>query len=247
MFNRKLTARIENPKHIGHFTLEDAHVRHMRLAVGTSGSVSDGKCVQLYLLVDESDGIIADVKVQVFGPPVLLGALECACELLLRKNYDQARRLSAELLDKQALEKNEEHAFPEKNGWALNLVLDAIENAVHTCMDIPIADGYVSSPIHQDSGERREYPGWKELSKKQKITVIEEVIAVDIRPYVELDAGGVNVQDLVDDREVIITYEGSCTTCYSATGSTLNAIQEILRTKIYPDLFVTPDLTKNFS
>lgn len=240
-FGKKLLSRIENPRSAGAFSSEEARAHEMRLAVATEGSRELGRVVRLSLLVDEKDGIIADAKFQVFGPPALIGAAESACSAVLRKNYDQARRLSADLLDKEMREKNEERAFPEEASWALNLLLEALEVATLQCMDIPVADSYVAPPINLDENEKKEYPGWKELSVKQKISVIETVIAEDIRPYVELDAGGVKVVNLLEEREVIIAYEGACTTCHSATGATLSAIQQILRTKIHHELVVIPN------
>ncbi len=228
---------------MGYFTQEDARERMTRLAVGKAGDLTKAKCVHFYFLVDLSDGVIADAKYQVFGPPALIGAAESACELALRKNYEQARRFSADLIDKQLRDKDGEHAFPEESAWALNLVLEAIENAAEQCMDIPIADAYLAPPIspqEMDFSEKREYPGWRELSSVQKMAVLEEVIAQDIRPYIELDAGGVKVIDFIGEREVVISYQGACTSCYSATGATLNSIQEILRAKVFPDLVVTP-------
>jgi len=240
-FGKKLLFRIENPRSGGFFSQEEARAHEMRLAVATLGKYEEGRVVRLSLLVDERDGIIADAKFQVYGPPELIGAAESACGAILRKNYDQARRLSADLLDKEMREKGEERAFPEEASWALNLVLETLDTAAVQCMDIPVADSYQAPPMSLGEGEKREYPGWKELSVKQKISVIETVIAEDIRPYVELDAGGVKVINLLEEREVIIAYEGACTTCHSATGATLSAIQQILRTKVHPELVVTPN------
>lgn len=244
-FSRKLIQRIESPRHVGKYSSEDAKARGMRLAVGKEGEVHEGHAFALYLLVDESDGVIADAKFEAFGPTALIGAADVACELLIRKNYDQARRLGADLIDKQIRDKNDESAFPAEVAVYLNLVLFAIEEAAMQCMDIPLSDIYVVTPVVASYEGNGGYPGWKELTQKQKIALIEEVIASDIRPYIELDAGGVQVVNLIDDRELIITYQGSCTTCYSATGSTLTAIQQILRAKISPDLVVVPDLTNH--
>ncbi|MCP4265610.1 MAG: NifU family protein, partial [Candidatus Brocadiaceae bacterium] len=61
----------------------------------------------------------------------------------------------------------------------------------------------------------------------------------EIRPYIELDAGGIQIHEL-KDFELFISYEGACTSCHAATGSTLSAIQNILKSRIHPDLFVTP-------
>lgn len=243
IYSKKLIHKIENPKSSGFFTPEEATMKAMRLVVGKEGDIKDGNMVALYLLVDEADGVIADAKFQVFGEPALIGAAEIACEMLLRRNYDQARRLSAELIDKQVRDKNDLPAFPETCASLLNHVLFAIEEAAQQCMDIPVADVYEASPISSDSFiEATIYPGWENLNTQHRIAVIEAVISSDIRPYIELDAGGVQVLNLIDGKEVMIAYEGACTTCHSSTGATLNAIQQILRNKVHPDLVVIPDL-----
>jgi NifU-like protein len=73
--------------------------------------------------------------------------------------------------------------------------------------------------------------------------LLEEIIARDIRPYIELDAGGIQVIDLTTENEVLIAYQGSCTSCFSATGTTLSYIQQVLRAKVHPSLVVVPDLS----
>lgn len=240
-YSKKLIQKIENPRHGGFFTHDEAKERNMRLCVGKGGEREDGNCVHLYLLIDESDGVIADAKFQVFGQSALIGAAEAACEVLIRKNYDQARRITADLIDKQVRDKSDTPAFPEETFAHLNLVLEAIEQATEQCLDIPFAEAYVPTPLEARGEMGAGYPGWKDLSREQKIAVIEEVIATEIRPYIELDAGGVQIVDLVNDRELIIAYQGACTTCHSSTGATLNAIQEILRTRIDPSMIIIPD------
>lgn len=234
-YSKKLVQKIESPRHSGFFSAEEAKDRGMRLAVGKQEGVS------LYLLVDESDGVIADAKFQVFGPSALIGAAESACEILIRKNYDQAMRLTANLIERHLRDKAEIPAFPEESNGYLNRVVDAIEQAAQQCLDIPFAENYVQTPLEAIGGSTEGYPGWNLLSREQKIAAIEEIIAVDIRPYIELDAGGIHIVDFIDNKQLIIAYEGACTTCYSSTGSTLNAIQEILRAKVDPHLQVVPD------
>jgi NifU-like protein len=240
-YSKKLIHKIENPRHGGFFSEEEAKERGMRLAIGRQGNREDGNAIGLYLLVDESDGVIADAKFQVFGQSALIGAAEAACEVLIRKNYEQARRLTADLIDKQVRDKNDAPAFPEETFAHLNLVLDAIEQATEQCLDIPFAEAYVPTPLEAKREYGEGYPGWQALSREQKIGVIEEVIATEIRPYIELDAGGVQIVDLIEDRELIIAYQGACTSCHSATGATLNAIQEILKARVDKNLLVVPD------
>ena len=213
------------------FAEEDAKVKGMRVS---NGAVEhEGLSIEMSLLVDEEDGVIADVRVNPFGPTGLEKVAAAAAKLLIRKNYMQARRLSSELIEKE-LKGAAKHSH-------LNLMIDSVDAATESCFDIPIDDVYVAPP-EMESGERTVYPGWENLTDGQKKSVITEVMERDVVPYVELDDGGVEVTK-VEDNRVTIVYSGNCTSCYSSTGATLDAIGNILRHKIYPDLMVVPDLS----
>lgn len=242
-FSRKLIEKIERPRFSGSFSLEEAKMKGMRLATGVFERKKEGIYVKIHLLVDESDGVIADAKFLCMGPPSLLGAAEAASEFCMRKNYDQARRVSAELLDKQLRDKKDKEAFSKEAYGYLNFVLEAVEEAALQCVDIPLSESYVPTPVKQSewTGEARPYPGWDDLTEKQQMAVVEEVIASDIRPYIELDAGGIEIVSLSRGRDLVIAYKGACTTCYSSVGSTLQAIQQILSAKVHPELVVIPD------
>lgn len=237
-FSKKLKDKLDRLRYVGFFTVKQAEEKNMRLVTGRVGDVC------LYWLVDETDGVIADAKFQAFGPPALIGAAEIASELVLRKNYDQASRVSADLLDHHVRDRKETPAFPADAHPFLNQILSAIDRAVHQCIDIPYAAAdYAATPIEWDAGDNPGgIPGWEHLSQQQKIGILEEVIDKEIRPYIELDAGGVKIKELKENGEVHIEYAGSCTTCHSATGSTLTAIQQILKRRVHPSLSVIPVL-----
>lgn len=239
-YSKKMAAKIDRPRSAGYFTEEDASKRGMRFVAGREGFVEDGNAIALYWLVDPADGVIADAKFQVFGQSALIAAAEAACELLIGKNYDQARRISAELLDKQLRDKPDTPAFPDETLGHVNLVIDAIDDAVEKCLDIPLSVHY-ATPIPQDNA-REGYPGWLELPYEKKIAVIESVLDEEVRPYVELDAGGIQVEKLVEDKELVIAYQGACTSCFSAIGTTLSTIQQIIQTKVHPELVVVPNM-----
>ena len=190
-YSKKLNTKIDRPRCGGFFTKDQSEERCMRLAIGKEGSIEDGNLICLYWLVDPDDGIIVDARFQTYGQSALIGAAEIACELSIGKNYDQARRISAELIDKQVRDRPDEPAFPKETSPHLNLVLGAMDSAADGCMDIPLAANYVAPAAPLDIGEVLEggYPGWEGLSQVQKIALIEEIIARDIRPYIELDAG----------------------------------------------------------
>jgi len=240
LFAKKLKEKIDRLGYVGFFSMQEAQEKNMRLATGReTNSLKEEVC--LYWLVDESDGVIADAKFQAFGPIGLIAAAEIVSELVLRKNYDQASRISADLLDQHVRDRKDLPAFPKECAGYLNQVLSAVDRAVQHCLDIPFAVSYDTTPIEVDFGEiPGGIPGWEEFPHQQKIKIIEEVIDKEIRPYIELDAGGVQLIGLNQVNEVLISYQGSCTTCHSSTGSTLSAIQKILKSRVHPNLIVTP-------
>lgn len=237
-YGKKLRERLGNPRYAGFFTEADAALRGMRLATGKIG-----KELCLYWLVDETDGIIADAKFQALGPTGLIAACDAACEMTLRKSYDQASRFTADLLERHLRETKEERATPPDWAAYFNRVIEAIDLAVQQCIDIPFAAVYEETPIEEDFGEiPGGLPGWDEFPEEKKLTILDQVIDHEIRPYVELDAGGVKVLGIRENGEVRISYEGACTTCHASTGSTLSAIQKILRARVHPSLVVIPEL-----
>ncbi len=244
-YSKKLNAKIERLHCFGFFTKDQSEARGMRLAEGQEGTIEEGNLIRFYWLVDPDDGIIVDARFQVYGQSALIGAAEITCELVIGKNYDQARRISTELIDKQVRDRPDTPAFPQETSPHLNLILGALDNAANQCMDIPLATNYVAPPAPLDIGEILEggYPGWENLSQEKKMALIEEIVARDIRPYIELDAGGIQVLDLINGNEVLIAYQGSCTSCFSATGTTLSYIQQVLRGRVHPSLVVVPDLS----
>lgn len=246
-YSKKLQAKIERPRGAGFFTSSEASERGAKLAEAQEGSIAEGNCIKFYWLVDKEDGTILDARFQVYGQSALIGAAEAACEVLIGKNYDQASRLTTDIIDKQLRDKHDIPAFPRETFPHLNLVLEAIEAVARQCTDIPLPTAYIAPPVPAQFGEVVEggYPGWETLALKQKIAVIEKVLDDDVRPYIAMDAGGVEVLNLIDDKQVLISYQGSCTSCYSSVGTTLSYIQQTLRNKVHADLIVTPDIDFN--
>lgn len=226
-YGAKLKRKILTP--ISYGTLREKS--DMRLAIGEAGSLARGNWVRIYLLVDHEDGIIADAKYQAFGETALIGGLEVLCLLTLRKNYHQASRISADMIEQKV------GGFPKETYPHLNLILEALEEACKCVSDIPIS---IASPL-QPEFQTGDYPNWAAMTHAEKLELIENVIHKDIRPYIELDAGGIEVVELKNDCEITITYSGACVTCPSSIGSTLNAITEILRSKVHPSMIVAPD------
>lgn len=242
-YSNLLVERILSPRNVGFFNSNKGAQQEMRVVAGESQDSTRENHVIIYLVIDETDGIIADVKFQAFGESPLIGAADAICDIILRKNYDQARRLTAELVDKKLRDFDHIPAFPKSSAHHLNLALEALDTACEKCLDIPISDPSYSPPVPSHLQSTGEYPEWSILSSTEKLELIRKVVKEEVQPYIELDAGGIEVPEFKNDIEVVIAYQGACTTCPSSTGATLSAIQEILRARVHPHLIVKPDLS----
>jgi len=235
-FGKKLREKTIHPRFTGCFTGAPSGMRYVS---------AQEKNFHLHLLVDESDGVIADVKFQAFGPLTLIAAGEIGCELMIRKTHPQAGRISADLIDQHGRDKKEIPSFPKEAHGILNQVINAMDSALQLCQDIQcLAPDYDTTPIAWEDLESNPegIAGWDTFPIEKRLDLVESVIAKEIRPYVELDAGGVKVLSINEQHELSIAYQGACTTCHSSTGSTLSAIQQILRARLYPKIRVIPHL-----
>jgi NifU-like protein len=241
-YSRKTKAKIEDAKNAGTFSPEEALMRNCQVAIGSEGCIEDGNLVEIALLVDKEDGMILDAKFQLVGQTPLIAAAEALCEIVIQKYYDQAKRIGCDLIEKHLRDKNDKQALPSSVFSHINLLIDALDNAINSCFNIELPPSYVT-PLPKDIEVLEGgYPGFDELLIEKQLNIIKEVIEVDIKPYIELDGGGVEVINLLNKREVIIAYEGNCTSCFSSTGATLSYIQQTLRAKVHPEIIVTPNL-----
>lgn len=240
-YSNLLKERILTPRNVGTFKENTGAMQEMRVV--TAEGELKGNRLKFSIVVDETDGVIADAKFICFGESALIGAADAAAEVLLRKTYDQARRLTADLIDRKVRDFTNIPAFPKEADRFINLVLSVIEEAAEKCTDIPLKDPSVAPPV--PGGEMGEggHPNWHLFSPDEKLDHIKEVIRDEIQPYIELDAGGIEVAAFNDEKEIIIAYQGACTSCPSSTGATLDAIQQILRSRLSQTLTVKPDLS----
>lgn len=235
-----LREKILHPKFVGSFTVKEAESRRLFLAIGKQGGLAQGVILYLYWLVRENDGIILDAKFQVYGPASFIASAEIICELCKGKNYDQASRISSDLIDQSVKQKSNQSGFPKEDYSFLNFTLAAIDEAVYQCRHIPFVATYDETPIHQEFGAEKIIEDFFTFNLEKQRKIVEEILDKEIRPYIELDAGGIQVKD-IQGEEITVMYEGACTTCPSSIGSTLTAIQKILQTRIHPNLRVNPE------
>ncbi len=240
-FGKKISRYLQEPQYA--FVLVASTDSPHRYVIAQEGAIKDNFFVKFYMLVDEKTGIIEKMSYQIFAPVLSVAICEVVCELAILKNYIQVSRIGADLVEK-SLKDSDYEELPENFSFLVNQVLSALYLATDQCQDIVLEGLNYQSPLFESTGDDQNHePFWSNYSYEEKLSIIKEVIKKDIEPYVALDEGGVEVKAFINDSEVVIGYKGSCTTCFSATGATLNAISHILKQKVHKKLIVKPDIS----
>lgn len=203
--------------------------------------------ISLALLIDDSDGTIIDARFSLLGPTLWVGVAEIVCRTVISHGYKWVKGLKAKTLYESAVDHAESSYAPKELSSICNFFLEILDETVALCAHLPCKEEVKErqTPVSpQEWTGEPSHPNWTELTMEQQRAILEEVIMQDIQPYVSLDEGAVKILAIQNQGiEIVIGYEGSCTTCYSATGSTLQAISSIFRSKIYPHLIIVPDPT----
>ncbi|BAE80880.1 NifU-related protein [Chlamydia felis Fe/C-56] len=224
----------------GTFSAEDAETKGACLIIGSQGHRLTGNYVIFYWLIDKVNGKIIDAKFQYFGHPFLLVLAETACNLVIGKTYAQAYNLTVNNIDTELRSHPNKPALPESSAALYHCIIDAIDTAAEQCMEIPLEDGslplkesFLPSEIEDANPYTQE--AWEALSLESRLHALRTIAEEKVSPYTALDGGSVFIESL-EENIVTISYAGNCSGCFSAIGSTLNSIGQLLRAYVYSEL-----------
>ncbi len=93
-YSKKVQDRMNNPKHMGEFTEDDAKKANARLIVADFGAESCGDAVRLFWLVDEKTDTIIDAKFKSFGCGTAIASSDTMVDLCIGKKVDEAVKIT---------------------------------------------------------------------------------------------------------------------------------------------------------
>ncbi|MCB9496354.1 MAG: NifU family protein [Fibrobacteria bacterium] len=93
-----------------------------------------------------------------------------------------------------------------------------------------------SSPVLQE-GDFQTDTGFFERSYEEKMAFVNSIFDEAVRPGLASDGGGLLLVEIVE-KTVRIEYQGACGSCPSSTSGTLFFIENILRSRVHPELIV---------
>ena len=167
-YSKKLVQKIENPRHGGFFSDEEAKERGMRLSLANKEFLKMGMSLPFIFSSMRVMGSLPMRNSRCLAHQHSLEPLKPLARFSFGRITIRRCRLTADLIDKQVRDKNGITAFPEETFAYLNLVIDAIEQAAEQCVDIPLDETYVSTPLETKGENGEGYPGWNLLIGNKK-------------------------------------------------------------------------------
>ncbi|MDR1614222.1 MAG: iron-sulfur cluster assembly scaffold protein [Campylobacteraceae bacterium] len=93
-YSNKVAALIDNPKHRGEITEEEANAENLKLIVADFGAESCGDAVRLYWAIDPKTDIIKNAKFKSFGCGTAIASSDTMAELCIGKTVDEAVKIT---------------------------------------------------------------------------------------------------------------------------------------------------------
>lgn len=242
-FSDKFEEITGQPKHRGAYYQEEAAEKGLALVEAKF------KDMKLYWLVDTDEDRVFNCKFFAYGGKVSVGICETLSTMVKGLTIEEACSLTAEDVERELRDSPEVPALPESKRKALENVPELLKLIKE---NYPNAKGMAAASASVKKNEDKMKPSFKErtlqeqawlgLSEEDQIQQINIVLDEKIRPALIADGGNVQVLEVVDGEKVLVQYQGACGSCGSSLGATLSFMEQALRTNIYSDLNVVPQM-----
>jgi len=241
-FSKKFEEVAAKPKNRGAYYLEDASEKGMALVEAKF------KDMKLYWLADTEEDRVYSAKFFAYGGKVSLAVGETLCSLVKGLTIEEACSLLGSDVENNLRDDPDMPSVPEAKMFAFGAVEELLKIIRD---DYPAAKALA---LASAAAKKQEKPqrsmaeltmaeqAWMGLSVDDQKTQINLVLDEKIRPALMADGGNVEILDVVDGEKIIIQYQGACGSCGSSLGATLSFMEQALRSEIYNELIVVPNM-----
>lgn len=204
-----------------------------------------GIAYKLDITFDEEKGVFMSFSYMISGPTFMVALLEGLGDLVVKKRVQDVVHIRGADIFDQLNVYEVAPLYSDEDMEEYSRFLSSFVNHVIDSFSF-LVEKYAPHTFSTPEGLKKfEIEGegvenFYELSKEDQILLVEKVMERDIRPYVEMDDGGVKVKDITKNGIVLIEYEGNCTSCHAAGSTTLSAITSILKAKVHKTIEVLP-------
>ena len=128
-YSQKVQDRMNNPKHMGEITEEEAEKMGGKLIVADYGAESCGDAVRLYWVVDPKTDKIIDAKFKSFGCGTAIASSDVMTELTIGKTVDEAVKITNIDVEKALRDDPDTPAVPPQKMHCSVMAYDVIKKA----------------------------------------------------------------------------------------------------------------------
>jgi NifU-like protein len=138
-YSAKVTERMNNPRHRGEISEEEARAMGARLVVADWGAESCGDAVRLYWAVDPQDDRILAAKFKSFGCGTAIASSDVMAELAVGRTVDEAMKITNIEVEKALRDKSGTPAIPPQKMHCSVMAYDVIKKAASIYKGVDMA------------------------------------------------------------------------------------------------------------
>ena len=141
-YSSKVGERMNDPKHLGIITEEDAAAAGARLIVADWGAEACGDAVRLFWLVEEETDRILDAKFKSFGCGTAIASSDVMAEMCIGRTVDEAVQITNIDVEKALRDEEDKPAIPPQKMHCSVMAYDVIKKAasVYKGVDITLLE-----------------------------------------------------------------------------------------------------------
>ncbi len=172
-YSDKVADRMNNPRHMGTITEEEAAAAGGELVVAEHGSESCGDAVRLYWAVDRDSEEILSARFKSFGCGTAIASSDMMAELCLGKTVDEAVKITNIEVEKALRDSPDTPAVPPQKMHCSVMAYDVIKKAAAAWHGVPAAFFDEAGMVCECA--RVTLPTIKELIIANDLKTIEEI------------------------------------------------------------------------
>lgn len=194
---------------------------------------------KLFLLVDAEEEKVTEARYFTYGGTSSMAVAETICSLVEKEPLSFLFSLTGEGVERALRDDFDIPAAPAE-------VFDSVRHLAHSAE----ANWEPAKIVWQASQyvrtQRAEEPiaddpqAWLNLDPTEQLIRIDQALDGRVRDYLQAEGGDVEILSVTDGNRVEIRFSGMCGSCSSSSGSTLYAVEEWLREKVYSRITVIP-------
>lgn len=138
-YSEKVAERMNNPRHFGALTEDDAKKMNGRLIIANEGAESCGDTVRLFWIVGSDDEVIKAAKFKSFGCGTAIASTDMMAEMCLGKTVDEATKITNLDVEKALRDTEDQAAVPPQKMHCSVMAYEVIKQATAIYRNVDVA------------------------------------------------------------------------------------------------------------